>query len=372
MKRKGILQIIFSFSILFVVPSFAHAQVITSDIPATGHLHQTFVFRLKIDSGGKNLNAIEAYIRYPADLVDIKQITTTDSIVNLWVSEPRIDSDTHEIVLIGGIAGGAVMKDAPLVTIVARTKTPGTARFTLDNDRSGMYLNDGTGTRIPLRASPIAMTVSKEEYQPSVVIESSTHPDEFSWYPNPTAHLSWEAADSEWSYVVSGDPTTPVDTTPDTPTGSVEFSGLTDGIHYFILRQHIGDTWTDPVMRSIRVDTTPPEPFTVTKRSHDPLYGGQTVLVFQTTDATSGVARYVIEEDRETYAVDRGPVMLHNPNSSMIRVTAYDQAGNTTTTWLHGSASIPWKRLLMIAGAVVALVFAYVALKKRYQDTRNS
>lgn len=375
MRKKLFQQSVFILLAVFF-PLLGNAQVLSSTLANTYDMRQTFAFTFTIDSEGKNFNAIEAYISYPPELIEVVDVIPENSVINLWVSQPRVDSANHEIILIGGIAGGAVMRDAPLVTVVAKTIASGSARFSLDTARSGVYLNDGLGTRLPFSASNIRTTVSANQFEPSVRIESPSHPDEFTWYPVSTAVFAWEMGDTtEWSYALEDDPFVQVDTTVDTPDGTVTFENVNDGIHYFLLRQHLGQaTWTDPVIRSIRVDTTPPAPFEVTKVEDDPQYNRKTMLVFQTTDTTSGIARYVIEDERETYEVDRGPVELRNPQSALVKVTAFDEAGNSTVARLEsttGPSQLPWYLLILIAAFIVILLIFWFS-KKKYQKTHQA
>jgi len=106
----------------------------------------------------------------------------------------------------------------------------------------------------------------------------------------------------------------------------------------------------------------------------NPQYNGKTMLVFQTTDAISGIARYVVEDDRETYEVDRGPVELRNPNSALIQVTAFDEAGNSAVARLEASVSHvqwPWS-LLIIVVAFLVIVLIFWASRKKYQKTHQA
>jgi len=374
--RKKIFHRLLFFVLAALFPLFGNAQILSSTLTSTHDSRQTFAFTFTIDSEGKNLNAIEAYISYPTDLIEVVDVIPENSVVDLWVSKPRIDQVKHEIVLIGGIAGGAVMRDASLVTVFAKTIASGAAQFSLDTARSGVYLNDGSGTRISLSATDIHTTISVNQYEPSARIESPSHPDEFTWYPISTAVFAWETDDKiEWSYALEDDPSATVDATADSPTGNVTFENLSDGVHYFLLRQHIGQaTWIAPVTRSVRVDTTPPEAFEVAKVEDNPQYNGKTMLVFQTTDAISGIARYVVEDDRETYEVDRGPVELRNPNSALIQVIAFDEAGNSTVARLEASVSHvqwPWS-LLIIVVAFLVIVLIFWASRKKYQKTHQA
>jgi hypothetical protein len=335
----------------------------------TYDIQQTFAVDIKMDSEGQTINAIEAYISYSSETLQIVDIKPNNSAINLWVSKPRIDEENHTIVLIGGIGGGAVMKDATLATLVIKTVAAGEASLQLDAFRSGVYLNDGQGTRISFTGPDARATVSTTTYQPSVKIMSPTHPEEFLWYANSTAILAWEAGENtDWSYNISLDPADIVDTTADQPIGQVEFSNLSDGVHYFQLRQHLGGSdWSDPVMRGVRVDTTAPVAFTVTKHIHDPLYGNNTVLVFQTTDATSGIAYYEVSEDNNTYQVERGPVAMRNPNASTIRVTAFDYAGNSTSVEIKDTQRVHWTYILLVGIAVLVLLVFLLIVRKKYQ-----
>lgn len=369
---KYFFSIFFFIAALGLCVSNANAQTLSVPLEDSYDIQQTFMVDVLMDSGGQSINALEAYISYSEETLRIVSVEPGNSAIDLWVSKPRIDTQKHEIVLIGGIAGGAVLKDASLVTLVLQTIAAGEASLQLDTVRSGAYLSDGQGTRISLAELDVRAVVGTTTYQPSIRITSPTHPEEFSWYARSTAILAWETDEqANWSYILSRDPKAVLDTTADVPIGQTEFSNLSDGVHYFLLRQHIGGSdWSPPVMRSIRVDTTPPAPFTISKQSDDPLYNGETVLVFQTTDATSGIARYVIEDDKETYEADRSPVILRNPKSSMVRVTAYDYAGNATSAELKDTRTTDWIFIVCICvGLIILLALLFWLVRKRYQKT---
>jgi len=371
---KHFLFIFFLVGSMCACAPAANAQTPSVPLKESYDIQQTFAVDILMDSEGQSINALEVYIFYSDETLRIVNVEPGNSAIDVWVSEPRVDVEKHEIVLIGGIAGGAVLKDAPLATLVIQTIAAGEASLQLDTTRSGVYLSDGQGTRISVAEFDTRAMVSTTTYQPSIRITSSTHPEEFLWYANPTAILAWEAGENtDWSYTMSLDPTDIVDTTADQPIGQVQFSNLSDGVHYFQLHQHLGGSdWSDPVMRGVRVDTTAPVAFTVTKHIHDPLYGNNTVLVFQTTDATSGVAYYEVSENSDTYRADRGPVVMRNPNASIIRVTAYDYAGNATSAEIKDVQTTSWTLILFICiGLAILLVFLFLASSKKIPKNRS-
>jgi len=84
------------------------------------------------------------------------------------------------------------------------------------------------------------------------------------------------------------------------------------------------------------VDTDPPEAFTTRVLRNDPVYGNETVVIFQTTDKGLGVEKYLVREyhwpffkDFATWEETSGVYFLRDQSlRSYVDIKAIDYAGN--------------------------------------------
>lgn len=154
-------------SLLFVLYVFgitvAHAAVLSvqqNPAPSSGVVSVT----IYADSAGESINAIEGALSYSKDLLTLDSISTTNSVIDLWVEQPKEDGGrlTWAGLIPGGFTGvrsafyegerpGSVFK------AVFRVIHPGTATFSFS--RAAVALNDGKGTAATLSTVPISFYV---------------------------------------------------------------------------------------------------------------------------------------------------------------------------------------------------------------------
>ena len=136
----------------------------------------------------------------------------------------------------------------------------------------------------------------------------------------------------------------------------------------FTLQEKLpSDTWGTPVRRRVLVDTKPPEAFTP-QLTRD-VVPEKLALVFDTTDATSSVTWYDVQEgDVITERAMSPYLLLDQTQHQPITVTAYDAAGNSVAAMIAPSTtSVATKSfpilpvtlgafLLILVGATVVVV----------------
>ncbi|WKZ28630.1 MAG: hypothetical protein QY323_03765 [Patescibacteria group bacterium] len=113
------------------------------------------------------------------------------------------------------------------------------------------------------------------------------------------------------------------------------YSDVEDGVSYFHIRTSNSAGWGPTTHYRVQVDTKPPEAFAVTVET-----GLTTLLKAAAKDATSGIASYIVQvDDGESVEVDMkqleaGTYVLENlpAGAHSVLVTAYDKAGNFTST----------------------------------------
>jgi hypothetical protein len=146
------------------------------------HLGDTFIVDLRIDTEGECINTVKAIISFPKDLLEAKDFSTGNSILNLWIENPKIDQKEGLISFVGGIPGGfcGPLPGEPekpnllgriIFRVVSRDVSRILAQVAFRND-SQVLLNDGFGTPAKLTLKEAVFTilpekaeVPKEEWQ---------------------------------------------------------------------------------------------------------------------------------------------------------------------------------------------------------------
>lgn len=158
--------------------------------------------RLETDKSTQEcVNAVDVVLRYP-NSIDPVDVSVGDSILSLWVEKPTINREEKTITFAGGIPNGycgRVTGDPRLSNILARIvfRSPGfsigsSADTALENsisfdDTTTAYLNDGSGTKAPLRTIGATIDLSdkpsgegiQNPWQDEVVADNFP-PEEFS------------------------------------------------------------------------------------------------------------------------------------------------------------------------------------------------
>src|SRR3989344_187928 len=129
--------------------------------PPQGQYQQwdTFIVDARIDTEGKCVNAVEANIKFPQDILEAVDFSQGGSILTLWLEKPEISQDKGEVSFIGGIPGGfcGVLPGDPgksnlLGRIAFRAKISGERASLNFSENSKALLNDGYGTEAELSA----------------------------------------------------------------------------------------------------------------------------------------------------------------------------------------------------------------------------
>jgi hypothetical protein len=252
----------------------------------------TVTVSLRLDTDvGECINTVDAVISYDAGIRAV-DVSRGDSILNIWVEDPKINEEERTITFAGGIVGGYCGRaagDPDLTNVIADIvfQSPGfaiggdggTDTPTLSvSDTSSVLLNDGFGTEAVLRTQGTR-----------VVLE-------------------------------------------DTP-GTVR-----------------NDTWN----ARISDDATPPSDFAITLSRDDIAFSGNYFISFNTQDKQSGIDHYeVMEEPLEDFysfrwgradapwvRAESPYVLVDQTLNSTIRVKAIDKAGNETIAVLVPDTAI--------------------------------
>ncbi|MCK4592561.1 hypothetical protein KAT63_03955 [Candidatus Parcubacteria bacterium] len=317
-------------STLFFMPQSAEYQ--ESD---------TFIKSLHIDTKDQKINTLEAKINFDQNALEVIDVITGDSVIELWMGEPVISNKNGSIEFTGGIPGG-YSGNGIILKIIFKAKKTGSCKLSLSDTKT--LLNDGMATEDEISILDNSYNIV-EKSDSFIKIESKSNPDENKWSNNDTFSLHWDLVDeADYSYILSKDPLAEPDEIPDRPKGelvwmgSMSYEELKDDIYYFHLKQKLPDEkWSPKITVRTMVDTTSPKEFTPQIIDIE----GMKYLVFATTDAASGIDYYKVSETglnwlgnikpkQETkWEIAKSPYLLKDQSlKSIIKVKANDKAGN--------------------------------------------
>ncbi len=367
LKIRIIVALVF-FSLFFwqdkaqaaILYFFPHEQTVSQS--------EHFLVEIRLDSENEFINAVEAEISYSTDLLEVVDLSQGGSFLELWVTEPTIDQQKGIISFVGGIPRGSLVVDGRVMAITFRAKPKtGTAQLKINEEKSGVYLNDGLGTPAPL--STLLGTYSVNIPSPyAITINSSTHPQEDKWYQDSNAIINWETKSGAfYSYQLSQDPQVELDNRVEEITGEVTYEDLPDGIYYFSLREKLeGDDWGDTSTRRLMIDTSPPLAFAAKIGQSATEYNGKYFLTFATRDLASGIEQYQVIEGEVVYANAASPyILVDQSRKNPVVVRAIDKAGNITESTLPAipQAKTNWTLAIIGGFGVIIIVSGIIILK---------
>lgn len=339
----------------------AHAAVLYpySNEPTVGNNGSATV-ELRLDSQGKVVNAVEATVTYDTNSLRLVGIDTNGSALSVW-AEPPVERPSGMITFSGGIPNGAVVVGGRLITMSFNVIGLGETTLRVSEDRSGVYLDDGSGTKDALRVDDLTLSVLSEAFGPLVL--SPTMPIESRWYPSSTFTAQWTVYPASIaSYMISPDAYVEPDNVPEANLGTMTFPNLADGIWYFTLKEQFTlEVWGAVTRRTVRIDTKPPEPFEVSVLQD----GMQSYVTYVATDATSGISKYLMTIERHRLLLPwrkvlesrsgNGPIVLKDLKSiSRITILAVDAAGNErASTWRSPRFEDGTRVLVLIALSLI-------------------
>ena len=156
-------------ALITIVPSVTSAAILyVNPTEGTYGLSDTFIADIRIDNQRECVNAAHVEVQYPTDTLRAVDFSKGNSILSLWIEEPKIDTDTGTITFSGGIPGGycgRIPGDPVLsnvlgkivFSVIGAEKKNATVSIT---DASALYLNDGTATRASLTTQNALYTIS--------------------------------------------------------------------------------------------------------------------------------------------------------------------------------------------------------------------
>ncbi len=315
----------------------------------------SLVVNIYVSSSDQVMNAASGLISFPKDKLEITSISKNSSIFNLWVQEPSFSNSAGTVNFEGIVLNpGFTGTNGKILSITFIIKAADTASITFSS--GSVLANDGKGTNILTGMGNATFqigVVRPEESDiitPSQILDvpsapeisSATHPDPNKWYAVKKAKFTWSVPkDITGVRLAFGKIPQSVPTVLYTPPINFkEVGDLIDGTFYFHARFRNASGWGDTAHFRFQIDTLTPEPFTIQFVDGKETDNPRPTVLFNTTDALSGVDYYKIkigEGDffilQETEVIKDNPYTLpfQRPGKRTITIQAYDMAGNYAT-----------------------------------------
>lgn len=322
--------------------------------PATGvyTAGNTFSVRVAVNTAGQSINAAEGTLRFNPQEVTVVSIDRSNSIFNLWVTEPTFSNSAGTISFSGGLPSGFTGGAGTVFAVTFRSTSAATARVSFTG--GSVLANDGRGTNVlsgmaggtytiqAVSSSPVPEVVeyvapANTPAQPK--IQSSTHPNSEEWYQVNNAKLNWELPSGVIAVRTSLDksPTSIPTKVYDDPIRNISLEDLSEGISYFHLQFKNADGWGKVAHYRLAVDTQKPTSFVIdfsatTSDLSNPIQR----LSLKVEDETSGVKLYKVKidndepydyiDDKVTKVIELAPLL---PGYHSIIIEAFDKAGNS-------------------------------------------
>jgi hypothetical protein len=383
-KITAFAALIFQFFSLLAPLSFTNAAGATLFLsPASGKyaVGKSFSINVMVNSGGGDgINSAEGSVKFDPQYLAVTRVGKTSSIFNLWVTEPKFSNANGTATFAGGSPSAYKGAAGTIFSITFSALKAGTTDVSF---ASGMVLAaDGKGTNVlssmakgsytleaavtapPKKEEPVvekpkeavpAETVKpvdvkpadagkkpKEDQQKGMLpplpkIQSSTHPEENTWYTDNNPEFNWKllsditAVSAAITASSTGDPGTKEE-------GVIEkkkFEKVQDGAWFVHVKFLNANGWGETANRKVMVDSTPPDPFVLKSDNGGDPTNPTPNLKFSTQDKTSGLASFKIkidgnESDLPLEEMSDGEYRLSLllPGEHDLEVSAFDKAGN--------------------------------------------
>lgn len=325
---------------LFPLSTVEAAGVNLSFSPNQGQYltDSTFDISLLINTNGQAINALELYISFPADKLQIVSPTNGNSFISFWVAGPSYSNVNGTMTFQGGLPNPGITTSAGVVsTVKFRAKSAGRAVVKYQAN-SKVLANDGSGSSLPVTSGQAVIDITAAP-PGGPVVTSSSHENPGVWYANPTFIANWESVGNQYSYVFDQSATTTPDEIAETTGSSITESVKNDGLWYFHIRAKNNGVWGTTTHFSFKVDTTPPAKFNISRDTPTIRTGERGIFSFLTTDSASGVDHYEVRiisqsgnsAEATTFIEATSPFQLPKLADGRYRliVRATDLAGNS-------------------------------------------
>lgn len=338
---------------------------------------EEFSVNIKINSEGESINAAQASLSWPANVLKFVEADKTGSIFNFWVDEPKPTTE-NSLSFIGGTSNGISGEALQALKIKFKTVGGGAAEISMSD--AAITAADGKGTNILSLIKGAAFGVGAEVVKPQIApivtlpaptqapaqapapapepqkverapvsaeklpqkpnISVPLYPNENIWHNNLGEMVAlWSVSNDIISIAVQLDHnpnTEPKVAEKELFTGK-KFGILEEDVWYVHARFRNNIGWGPTAHYRIAIDTQPPLSFKINGLEGETTDNPSPMIEFQTNDALSGLSEYQIKINGGQAiiipATDHKGIFelpLQEPGIKQISVKAFDFAGNST------------------------------------------
>lgn len=381
MKKTFYLFVVLVASIVFLSPLRASAASLNlAPNKINIAIGDTVKVDVHVNSENAGVNAFQATLNFPKDILQAQSIDKTDSVVNFWLQEPAFSNDVGQIKFIGGSTSGLFGQSLQITSIVFKAVGSGQANLVFSD--GAVTASDGSGTNVlsamngvqisvvpksgvvapPSAAAPITQitrpTAPAAGLPAKPTIEVPLYPDPTAWYDLIAPFLARWTLPGDVSAVAAVIDKFPT-TNPTTSRGlfnNETFNALPDGISYLHVRFRNSVGWGPTAHYRLAIDSVPPIAFNIQVSPAASTTDPNPVINYKTADALSGLKGYSIQLDN-TAAVetqnDSFTFTKLSPGQHTIRVAAIDNAGNQNISTLNiETLPLPSPALTSVTGQV--------------------
>ena len=295
----------------------ASASLYLSPPSGSYSVGDVFYINIKVNSGGVNINAAEGTLVFNSEELQVITISKTNSIFNLWTTEPVSTGGNGSIVFGGGTPTNFNGTAGNIINIAFKAKKNATAQV---NFSSGSVLAaDGRGTNIlssmnggtfslvpKIITTPPGELPSDSDFPSQIagtplapIISSITHPNANKWYSNDSPELLWELPSGVTAVrlLIDNLPQSTPSILYTPPISEKMVEDLSEGVWYFHARFRNQYGWGGVTHRKILIDTEQPELFEIVIDNQGDTTNPSPYLSFITNDSLSGVEYYEVSID---------------------------------------------------------------------------
>lgn len=332
----GVLAVLLALQLL--VPSHAKAASTYAITPDSGtySVGSTIRASLVLQAGGEHINAGEATLLFPPDLLTATSVSK-GSVFTFWQTAPAVGNGA--IRFVGGRTN-SFTGNSTILTITFLAKKEGRAHLSVQN--ADILAADGNGTSVYGGASNAEWNITPAAPDAPLpqapTITSPTHPDQNTWYSNNTPQFNWEPPSNTTAIATTFDALP--DSIPQTEipkTNSATMPDTKDGTWYMHVRLRNANGWGATAHFKVNIDTTAPKiekfelPDTETTVQRHPYVE----LVVNDTGSGVGSITGQINNENPFDLIILSPTTfelpLQTPGKKHLVITVADKAGNKAT-----------------------------------------
>lgn len=145
--------------VFFAFSAFASTEVSLNSNTQNIAEGDNFTVDLNISTAKTSINVVDGKIVFDADKLEVKNISTDNSILTIWTVPVTFDNSKGQINFVGGIANGFLGAQGQILRITFLAKKRGQAKIDF-KDSFAVFANDGKGTQINPWLKPITLDIS--------------------------------------------------------------------------------------------------------------------------------------------------------------------------------------------------------------------